>query len=336
MTLIDDILRYKSLAIVGMEKNTGKTECLNYILRNLPATLRTAVTSIGTDGERIDSVTRTSKPEILLREGTVFGTAEKYYSNRHLLSEILDVSGRATSLGRTVTGRALSGGKVMLSGPPSTAELKRWMDSLEEFGVELVIVDGALSRMSLASPAVAGSMILSSGAAFSADMNTLVRETAYRVELVNLPLAHEKEREAFSSCDKGIWTMNRDGGTICLSAVSGLIPETVIKNLNGDYDAVYIAGALTPRLLKLFSAEGTEGKRIIVSDFTKIFVPLHDYRAFTVSGGKIEVLGRSSLLAVCVNPVSPNGMVLDSDLLVRKISESVNVPVYDIMKCDAV
>ena len=32
MPFIEEILKYKSLSIVGMEKNTGKTECLNYIL----------------------------------------------------------------------------------------------------------------------------------------------------------------------------------------------------------------------------------------------------------------------------------------------------------------
>lgn len=33
MGFVDDISDYRSLAIVGLEKNTGKTECLNYILR---------------------------------------------------------------------------------------------------------------------------------------------------------------------------------------------------------------------------------------------------------------------------------------------------------------
>ena len=56
--------------MVGMEKNCGKTECLNYIIRRLPLHERkVCVTSIGLDGERTDQVTRTPKPEIVLREG---------------------------------------------------------------------------------------------------------------------------------------------------------------------------------------------------------------------------------------------------------------------------
>ena len=35
MPFTGDILQYKSMSIVGLEKNTGKTECLNYILKRL-------------------------------------------------------------------------------------------------------------------------------------------------------------------------------------------------------------------------------------------------------------------------------------------------------------
>ena len=37
MPFIKEILKYDSLSIVGLEKNVGKTECLNYILSRLPA-----------------------------------------------------------------------------------------------------------------------------------------------------------------------------------------------------------------------------------------------------------------------------------------------------------
>lgn len=327
MRLIDDIVRCRSVAVVGLEKNTGKTECLNFILRNLPAGLNAAVTSIGTDGERTDAVTRTAKPEITLRGGTVFGTAERYYASRGFTAEVLDVGLRATALGRTVTARALTEGKVMLSGPPSTAELKRWMDSLDRFGVELTVIDGALSRMSSASPAVTEAMVLSTGAAFSADMNTLVRETAYRVELVNLPVA--AEADMLKDADGGIWKIC-GGEAVCVSRTGCLSPGNVAEDLSGA-DAVFAAGALTPRLLDM-----VVGGRVIAGDFTKIFVPSADYRRFAARGGKIEVLRRSRLIAVCVNPVAPNGIVMDSGLLVERMSAAVPVPVYDILKCDAV
>ena len=167
MPFIDDILRYDSLSIVGLEKNTGKTECLKYVLERIPLEhTRIAVTSIGIDGETTDQVTLTQKPEITLREGMYFGTSEAHYRLRRLVSELVDVSDESTSLGRVVTAKALTRGKILLSGPSSTAGLQRWMQSTRRHGIDLAIIDGALSRMSLASPAVSQAMILATGAAY--------------------------------------------------------------------------------------------------------------------------------------------------------------------------
>ena len=52
MPFVHELLNYRSVAVVGMEKNCGKTECLNYIIRRMPLDgRRVCVTSIGLDGE---------------------------------------------------------------------------------------------------------------------------------------------------------------------------------------------------------------------------------------------------------------------------------------------
>ena len=56
------------------------------------------------------------------------------------------------------------------------------------------------------------------------------------------------------------------------------------------------------------------------------------YRAFIRRGGRISVRMKSELLAVCVNPKAPNGIVLDSDILCRELSQRIGLPVYDIVK----
>lgn len=115
MPFVDQILKYGTLSIVGLEKNTGKTECLNYILKRLPSyNLRTGITSIGIDGEKVDQVTQGSKPEIFLGEGIIFSTSEKHYRERKIFSEILDIGDTVTSLGRVITARSLQKGKVLL------------------------------------------------------------------------------------------------------------------------------------------------------------------------------------------------------------------------------
>ena len=70
----------------------------------------------------------------------------------------------------------------------------------------------------------------------------------------------------------------------------------------------------------------------MVGDFTKVFCSQELYRAFIRRGGRISVRLKSQLLAVCVNPVAPNGIVLDSDILCKELASRINMPVYDIVK----
>lgn len=315
MPFINEILKYRSLSIVGLEKNTGKTECLNYVLKRLPIEAgNICVTSIGIDGESVDQVTQTAKPEITLREGVLFATAEKYYKSRTIISEIVDIFDESTSLGRIITARVLSEGKVLLSGPSSTSSLKRWISSVNRFGVDLTIIDGALSRMSSASPAVSEAMILSTGAAFSANLNTLVQKTAFIVNLIGLPLFEYKETD--------------DSQTDVISSLS-----SDNYSVREGCKVIKISGALTDRFLKRITMDrNIRGVEVVVRDFTRIFITPQTYRFFINAGGRLCVEGSSKLIAVCVNPLSPNGYAINSDRLCDELSQAINLPVYDIVK----
>lgn len=297
-----------------MEKNCGKTECLNYILRHLPVReRRICVTSIGLDGERTDQVTRTPKPEIVLREGMFFATSELHYRERHLVSEIMDVSDESTALGRIITAKVVAEGKVILSGPSSTASLRRWMDSVTGYDIDLTIIDGALSRKSSASPAVSEAMVLATGAAFSSSLPNLVDLTAFCVEMIQLPLADETGPETV---------------TVNVSSMSGDLA------FDGRVDRVEVSGALTDRLLKSLTEAGHSDTEVVVQDFTRIFVTPATYRRFVRGGGRLRVRNRTVLVAVCVNPLAPNGYRMDSDLLCRTLSERIHLPVYDVKRND--
>ena len=311
MPFVGEILRHRSVSIVGLAKNAGKTECLNYILKRLPLDyFNVAVTSIGIDGETTDQVTGTAKPEITVREGMFFATSEKHFRQKRPLAELYDVGEEETALGRVVTAKALQEGKVLLSGPSSAPALKRWMRSLKEFGIDLILIDGALSRLSTASPAVSEAMVLSTGAAYSANIRELVSKTAYVVELIRLPLFVGPETDirvsSFSSLDAGTLKGKR---------------------------IIEVEGALTDRLLQMVKNGLGEGEiELVVGDFNKVFCSQELYRAFVRRGGRISVRMKSELLAVCVNPVAPNGIVLDSDTLCRELSQRIGLPVYDIVK----
>ena len=331
MPFIEELIKYNSCSIVGLEKNTGKTECFNYVLQRLPLeNKRVAVSSIGIDGETTDQVTKTAKPEIFLREGVYFGTSEKHYLMKRLSAELLEITNENTSLGNIIIGKALTPGKILLSGPSSTNGLRRWMDEMKKYDVDLTIIDGALSRMSLASPAVSESMILATGAAYSANINTLVQKTAFVVQMINLDLTSEDNRETFNDIKNGVWAIDEDDVIHDLKVASSLS-----ININTDglkkCKTLFVSGALTDNFInhirqnKIFNE--TE---IVVRDFTKIFLTPMTYNSFVNGKRKITVMQKSKLIAVCVNPTSPNGIVLDSEKLCKTLSEAIKLPVYDL------
>ena len=330
MILIDDIVKAHSVSVVGLEKNTGKTECLNYIIRNLPVEKRLfAVTSIGVDGETTDAVTGTSKPEIFLREGMLFSTSEKHYLQRHIFSELLDVSDESTPLGRVVTAKALGYGKVMLSGPSTGKGLERWIKDMEHLGAGTAIIDGALSRLSSASPSISEAMILTTGAALSASLPELVRKTVHTVGLIMSPVYSGALAGTLAGIGRGIWNISHDDTLKALSVTS------IKANLAKGFRGVYIAGAVTDRLIDRILSDGAgEGFVIIARDFTKVFMSPSRRAVLKKKGIRLELLQASRLLAVCINPVSPNGMVLDSSRLREALSEEIPVPVYDLFKLD--
>ena len=334
MPFIDEILKYKSLSIVGLEKNTGKTESLNYILGRLKQKdCLVALTSIGIDGESRDQVCQTPKPEIEVYEGMIFITTEKHYLQRKMISEILDVSQSYTSLGRLVTARAISSDKVLISGPPDTNGLKLLIKQMERYGVDLTIVDGALSRLSLGSPAVTEATVLATGAAVSANIPELVRKTKFIHDLIELPEVNGALKEKLGAIEKGVFAIDEDDNLHNLGIQSVLTIENVKDKLLSHGNCIFVSGATSEKLFNFLRIQKRVAETIlVVKDFTKIFTTPEAYYAYIKKGGRVMVAQKTKLAAVCINPVSPEGYNLNSEELQRAMQESLNIPVYDVRK----
>ena len=221
MSVFDEILENRSVSVVGMAKNAGKTECLRYILAGCAARGHLAgVTSIGIDGESLDQVTGTEKPEIVLNEGTLFVTAENFYRERRLTSEILDVGNMQTALGRLVVARAVTTGKAVLAGPTATGQVKGVIRQLQALGARTVFVDGALSRKSLGSPAVTDALVLSTGAALSPNIGELVRKTRFVYDLLKIPAFDSPLVPEMLEIETGGWRISASPRLSCWSGTS--------------------------------------------------------------------------------------------------------------------
>lgn len=330
MPFIEKLKNYSSISTIGLEKNVGKTVTLNYILKRLNKLgTKIALTSIGIDGEISDQVTKTVKPEIEIFPGTIFITSEKHYKMKRLTSEIIGVSEKTTSLGKLVTARALTSGKVLLSGPPNTAWIKEIIrDTLAE-NVDIVIIDGALSRLSVGSPIITEGIILATGAAVSINLNEVVKKTRHLINLLNLPTVTKEEKSKTIKLEDGIYILGDKIEKLPIQSI--LHFANLEKNIFKEQCKIFITGAITDRFLEsLMRQEKIESIEIIVKDFTKIFLSPEVLNRFTRKNGVLKTLLKTELIGVTVNPVSPTGYKLDSKELIEKLQEFITVPVINV------
>lgn len=262
----------------------------------------------------------------------IFITNEKHFRQAKIDAEILDISTQCTAMGRLVIAEAKSKGKAIISGPSNSKWLKEIIDRMPAYGVNTTLVDGALSRQCTASPAIAEAMILATGASLSVNMDELVNKTTYAVALISLPEFISPLSEKLLALEDGIYTIDKMG----IVHDSGIKSFFLLNNQKLFLDkgnVVYISGAVTDRLLDILRVQKNIQEIIVLAkDYTKIFASKIAFNAFLAKGGKINVLLKSRLLAVCVNPVSPQGYTLDADLLCERLQQKLDVPVYDVMQ----
>ncbi len=95
----------------------------------------------------------------------------------------------------------------------------------------------------------------------------------------------------------------------------------------------FASGAVSDRLLKTLNTKGND-ITLITRDFTKIFITPETYTEFLRKGNRMLVLQRSKLIAITLNPTSPQGFLLDSKSTCEALSDALGTPVYDVKKIE--
>ena len=177
----------RSLAVVGLVKNAGKTTVVNALMEHCRR--RFGLTSLGLDGERVDHLTGLAKPHIAPPAGTLVATTRGSLQRSQYTMEVLEELPFRTPLGRVVIGRAARGGAVEVSGPTTLAELGVTIGRLRALGAEQVLVDGAIDRIGSASPAVSDGLVLATGGMVADTLDDVLQTTAAAVGMLTLPAA---------------------------------------------------------------------------------------------------------------------------------------------------
>ena len=329
---------YKAVSIVGMAKNAGKTTALNFLIEEAyDEGITLGITSTGRDGETVDLVTETEKPKVYLYEDTVVSVPVKLFDLAEAGLEILSTTKYRTSLGELYLCRVRDSGYVQIAGPVAAADTKRMCTEMLELGAELVLIDGAIDRKSVAAPDSSDAVILSTGAVLSRDIRNVVRDTAHVVELYSLP---ELEDEALRSIitdstrDDRILMISKDLEVTPLDIKTGLGSGRYISEAIEDgIRYVYIRGAMTGSVIGDIDPAKFREITFILKDPTRIFLDSIQWKKLRKRGLDIRVLKNIKVCAVTVNPFSPEGYSFDSSVLCEAMREAIpDIPVVDVRK----
>jgi hypothetical protein len=314
----------RMLALVGLAKNTGKTETLAALLREHAAAQRpVGVTSIGRDGESRDVIdARIEKPRVQLQAGDLVATTGALLRASGLAHERLSRTGMRTPLGEVVIARVSKPGAIEVAGPSAAADLRSVGEEMLLLGAEQALLDGAIDRRAASSPSVADGLVMATGAILSEDVGEVLRATREAVDLVRLPVAGELgehvalERRLVLTAEPGeIAALLREHPQASTLAADGALSER------------FLEGLLAAR-----SARAGRELRIVAHDPTKVFLSRRGPRWYARQGISIEVQRPIELKAITVNPVAPQSHSFDSQQLRDLIASDIqDVAVLDVL-----
>jgi len=323
---------YRTLSIVGTAKNAGKTTTINYLIEEAEDEgLRLGITSTGRDGESTDIVTGTEKPKVYLYPGTIVSIPTGLFESASAGLEILRMTKYHTSLGPVMLCRVVDSGYVQVAGPVITADHRVMCDEMISYGAEMVLIDGAVDRRAIAQPATSDGIILATGAVLSRDIRKVALETAYLVNLYELPEMEEGPlKERFAASEK--LAVTKSGEVTELEVKTGLDAGSILDDyIDDDTEYVFIPGALTGSVISGVHPGKFRNTVFVVRDPTKIFLTSNEWSVLKKKGFNAVVLKNIKVAAISVNPVSPAGYSFEHEKLLEMMEKAVpGVRVIDV------
>jgi molybdopterin-guanine dinucleotide biosynthesis protein len=321
------------LGFCGTAKNTGKTTAMKVIMDAAAARKMTiALTSIGYDGELVDHVTGLPKPRVYALPGTLLAIADSCAKGSTADIEILQRTDIGTALGKVIIGRVRKPGLILLAGPTKSVEIRKVNQLLDDYGCDLILVDGALNR--IAPMVETDGIIMATGASRNTDIAILTAETAAMSAVYQTPLWEAKpSRPTLMSGS----VLDEE---MAAEMLGRLTPEVMDICING------IIGEKGFEALLELGPEKLKGKSIILPDPIKLLV----------AGSPIDVKGwidklkdqeidiyvkrQVDLRMITINPFYPQyryashdyeAAYIDKEALKQAMLAAVTIPVVNVL-----
>ncbi len=156
----------KTISFIGSHKNAGKTTVFNFVHKRLHEEAQNStpicLTSIGINGEDIDSFENKPKPLIPIHKNSLFITSHEHLKNKTGRYDVLYIFSDPVFKKIYVLGRALLNFNIVLEGPnekQAILSIKKKLRLILKKGY--LLIDGSMDRQFLAHPDISDAIYVS-------------------------------------------------------------------------------------------------------------------------------------------------------------------------------
>jgi hypothetical protein len=186
-----------------------------------------------------------------------------------------------------------------------------------------VLVDGAIDRRASASSDVADAVILATGLALSEDPEEVVERTAAHVRWLTLPQAPFAVPDRAGAIAGGAFHPWEGSSLLEHGAeISRWLPQ--------EADVLVLPGAFTETLAEALNRR-SRPLAVVVPDGTHVLMEPGAFMRLEERGVRVFASRPIRLVAVTVNPTSPQGAATDPERFLAQMQARLpGVPVYDL------
>lgn len=324
------------IVFAGLIKNAGKTTALNAVNR-LFSGEPLGLTSIGYDGEEKDAIYQHPKPPVLVQQGQLVLTAERFLPENKRDYEILKSWGNHSQFGSWLIVHMINKCNFRMAGPVSLSELKTGISYLSSYGAKRILIDGALNRLSHISfldrnTGMTGKtgMILSTGAALGESLDDIKSRTRHWLELFALPgisINPSLSRSMPKELDQNAFFF--DGKWLTLPAF--LWEQNLKDVLPAETEILYLPGAFTDVIYQELRKNQRLPQEFILRSPAHILLSQQVWQGLKARNIRVKLLSRPNLVLLTLSPWHPYQLI-PTESLAEALLPFCRVPLVDMQK----
>ncbi len=325
----------RNLLVIGLHPGSGKRTILAGLARAAASRGLPIALAASPRLARRDDLSEEAPTVIPVPEGTLAVVGEESFGEDPAAIETVLRTGIESTRGELILVRAAEPGNVALFGPSRPGEMKALRDSLSQGGTACFCAAVGQDHRAFLEPGLFDGAVISTGLGYAPSEVRAVAAARYQVETLDLERCDERTRLSFDVArSRGeIVVADREGTVIRIlpadtaHAARWLVDQGALA----DGGSIILPGKADDELLRPLVQAGLAGT-VVVQDATRLLLSPIYWKAWAKNGGRVQVVHRTALVAVAVNPTdSVSGNSVDPERFRASLAGQIPIPVHDVV-----